>query len=381
MWKRWQLFYVLLHLCADVSTEKTDLDSPFNLMLLRTFRNWTFDAFGRTGTEGGKDIKLARDSQSTQQIVPDYIPFPCNVTGGRSQEVPDSIHELRPGDIDVIAAMGDSLTAGTGIFAHNLFQVIIENRGVAAFGGGQGTWRQYLTLPNIIKEFNHNLIGYAKEDSLTIHEASQLNVAESGAMSEDMPYMAEVLVKRIKSDPRINVEKDWKLISLMIGDNDFCTNICWTSSPWSILEKHKADMIEVLTILRDNLPRTFVSQKYQSLIQEYYNIIERWQELDIEISTYPQFHTDDFTVVAQPITLNLFIPPTADGSPDMTYFSSDCFHVTQKVNALISNAVWNNLLEPVGAKAKYSQKLFDKFLCPAPERPYLATMRNSTEQK
>lgn len=67
------------------------------------------------------------------------------------------MHKLRPGDIDVIAAMGDSLTAGMGIFAYNLFQVIIENRGVTATGGGQGTWRQYLTLPNIIKVRRSNL--------------------------------------------------------------------------------------------------------------------------------------------------------------------------------------------------------------------------------
>lgn len=65
--------------------------------------------------------------------------------------MPTSVHKLRPGDIDVIAAMGDSLTAGAGAFAHNLLQIIVENRGVAATGGGQGTWRQYLTLPNIIK--------------------------------------------------------------------------------------------------------------------------------------------------------------------------------------------------------------------------------------
>jgi hypothetical protein len=58
---------------------------------------------------------------------------------------------LRPGDIDVIAAMGDSLTAGAGIFANSIFHILVENRGVTATGGGQGTWREYLTLPNIIK--------------------------------------------------------------------------------------------------------------------------------------------------------------------------------------------------------------------------------------
>lgn len=58
---------------------------------------------------------------------------------------------MRPGDIDVIAAIGDSLTAGSGIFAENLLELFVENRGVQANIGGKGTWRTYLTLPNILK--------------------------------------------------------------------------------------------------------------------------------------------------------------------------------------------------------------------------------------
>ncbi|XP_032666889.1 phospholipase B1, membrane-associated-like [Odontomachus brunneus] len=412
MWKRWQLCCILLYLCAEVSTQRTTLDSPFNVMMLRVLRNWTFDTFGKTGVEGGKNIQTARNAQTTQEIVLDHVSFPCNVTGGRSQMVPDSVHNLRPGDIDVIAAMGDSLTAGAGIFANNLLQVIIENRGVAALGGGQRTWRQYMTLPNIIKEFNPNLIGYAMEDSLTTHEASQLNVAESGAMSADMPYMAEILVKRIKNNTKIDVKKHWKLISLMIGCNDFCSNICWVPSPWSILEKHKTDLLKVLRTLRDNLPRTLVSLippphmktlidsrkgrqslkcylttdfecscifglRFQSSLPEYYNIMRRWQELDIEISTYPEFQRDDFAVVTQPITLDLKIPSASDGYADMTYFSHDCFHLTQKANARFANGVWNNMLEPSGAKTTNWQNLFEKFHCPTPERPYFATLKNS----
>jgi hypothetical protein len=36
----------------------------------------------------------------------------CNASGPghRSSNIPSSVHQLRPGDIDVIAAMGDSLT-------------------------------------------------------------------------------------------------------------------------------------------------------------------------------------------------------------------------------------------------------------------------------
>ncbi|EZA61436.1 Phospholipase B1, membrane-associated [Ooceraea biroi] len=385
MWKWWQFYCVLLHLWARSSCQKTALDSPFNLMVLRAFRNWSFDAFGRTGTEE-RYLQLARDAGKVQEVIPDHVPFPCNVTVKRSAEIPNSVHKLRPGDIDVIATMGDSLTAGAGIFANNIFQ-----------------------------EFNPNLIGYALGDALASHEASQLNVAESGAFSEDMPYMAEVLVKRIKSDPRIDLQKHWKFVSIMIGDNDFCTNMCWVSSPWSILEKHKEHMLQVLRTLRDNLPRTFValippphlkalvetrigrpsfkcfvttdiecSCMFGSVFQKskstYYEIMRRWQEMDLEIAASPEFQRNDFAVVAQPLMMDASIPLASDGYSDITYLSSDCFHISQKANAWFANSLWNNLLAPVGTKETKLHGLFERFHCPTPERPYLATMLNSRKQ-
>lgn len=45
------------------------------------------------------------------------------------------MHELRPGDIQVIANLGDSLSAGTGALARSALQVAIEYRGVAWSGG------------------------------------------------------------------------------------------------------------------------------------------------------------------------------------------------------------------------------------------------------
>ncbi|TGZ57433.1 hypothetical protein DBV15_11347, partial [Temnothorax longispinosus] len=364
MWKWWQFYCALLHISVLASDRKTVLDTPFNIMLHRAIREWTFNAFG-----------------------------------GRSSKVPESVHKLRPGDIDVIATMGDSLMAGAGIFADNLFQILIENRGVTMTGGGQGTWRQYLTVPNIIKEFNPNLIGYALGDSLTTDKASQLNVAESGAMSADMVYMADMLVKKIKNDPRIDLQKHWKFISLMIGSNDFCSKICWIPSPWSVLETHKTDLLQALRTLRDNLPRTFVALLPPPHLKAMVEIREEkpslncflgtkfvcscmfgltswrfrsmWQKLDMEIATYSEFQRDDFTVVTQPILVNFSIPFASNGYTDMTYLSRDCLHV-------IANSLWNNLFEPVGAKSTRWNN--NKFRCPTQEKPYLTTMLNSKQQ-
>jgi len=52
----------------------------------------------------------------------------------------------------------------------------------------------------------------------------------------------------------MTIKFDLQLISLMIENNDFCSEMCWIPSAWSILERHKADLLQVFQTLRDNLP-------------------------------------------------------------------------------------------------------------------------------
>ena len=40
-----------------------------------------------------------------------------------------TVHKLKPGDINVVAAFGDSITSGNGADADNLLEVILNARG------------------------------------------------------------------------------------------------------------------------------------------------------------------------------------------------------------------------------------------------------------
>jgi len=64
---------------------------------------------------------------------------------------------LKPGDIDVIGSLGDSLIAGNGALEEFAVGTFIEARGVSWCIGGQGNWRQFLTLPNILKVYKKML--------------------------------------------------------------------------------------------------------------------------------------------------------------------------------------------------------------------------------
>jgi len=112
-----------------------------------------------------------------QKVQPQFSPmdkFFCDVNGpgGRSPIPPMSVHKLRPGDIDIVGAMGDSLTAGNGALANNIVEVLIENKGVS-FMGGQANWRKFLTVANILKEFNPNLYGYSLADGYSTHNSAR----------------------------------------------------------------------------------------------------------------------------------------------------------------------------------------------------------------
>jgi hypothetical protein len=55
--------------------------------------------------------------------------FPCEMS---SKQIPNdelTVHKLRPNDIQCVAAMGDSLTAGLGAHAETPIGLVTENRG------------------------------------------------------------------------------------------------------------------------------------------------------------------------------------------------------------------------------------------------------------
>lgn len=130
-------------------TERTFMDSTLSRFMYRSMRNLTLIAVGQTGyrTRG----------RFLQEPFPETMKFPCNLKMGRSRAIPESVQRLRPGDIKVIAAIGDSLTAASGASSNSFGDMFIENRGLAWSIGGQWNWRNATTLPNILKEYNPNV--------------------------------------------------------------------------------------------------------------------------------------------------------------------------------------------------------------------------------
>ncbi|GAB0096525.1 hypothetical protein DMENIID0001_120490 [Sergentomyia squamirostris] len=406
------VIFILASLINISSGQVTYLDQGIYRVLYRMGRLAVFNSVGFTGIEK-KYFRVNKARNKLQKQFSKDDPFFCDPQGPgrRSDQVPESVHKLRPGDIDIIGAIGDSLTAGNGAMATNIPQVTMENKGMSGLVGGQGTWRQFLTIPNILKVYNPNLYGYSLRDSLSILPESKFNVAEIGAMSRDTPYQAYNLLKRMRSDNRVNMKRHWKLITYLIGSNDFCADICYQKDPADSVKKHKKEMIKTLRILKDNFPRTMVqviatpslefllkfrgtppicilthmvecpclfSLQRESLLKLYIRIMEAWKKVEEEVVNREEFHNKpDFSVNFNPFSDQIFIPTTRSGKTDFTYMSMDCFHFSQKGYAMASNALWNNMMEPFNNKSHIWKKEFEEFKCPTEEQPFLTTKMNS----
>lgn len=356
------------------------------------------------------NLKYIQTTGRVQDKISSEQAFPCPLNNTQSPEPPTSVHRLRPGDIDIIGAMGDSLTAGTGMISKILFHLLIEFRGQTMLGGGLKDWRTYLTLPNILKEFNPNLYGYATANTLAKFRAARFNVAEAFAVTQDMPYMAEVLIKRLQNDPKVDMNKHWKMISIFIGANDVCNDMCYYDNLQDFLENHRKYLHRTLEILRDNIPRLMVNiisipdidnvlqtidvsaacntletafcpcLKGNSItakqLQERHQALRRFQEIDVEVASLKEFQLDEFAAVPRNLAQNKTLRKLANGRTDMRYFAIDCFHFSQYANAAYTTMLWNDMLQKETPPFTEAKRPFETFECPSEEKPYIETLRN-----
>lgn len=81
-------------LAVDVTDQKTPLDKGMMLNWFHAFRRFMFNFVGKTG--------LRTKGSFLQEKIPDDLPFPCNVSLGRSEKTPKSVHKLRPGKFEFV---------------------------------------------------------------------------------------------------------------------------------------------------------------------------------------------------------------------------------------------------------------------------------------
>ncbi|XP_077409549.1 phospholipase B1, membrane-associated-like [Vanacampus margaritifer] len=356
--------------------------------------------------DGGDASPLASPNTGTPMLCEDI---------GPSDSTPASVHEVRPGDIRVVAAVGDSLTAGNGVASSptNVLDVLTQYRGLSWSVGGDGNLTTVTTLPNILKHFNANVTGYSVGTGKQHTPQAFLNQAVAGAKSNNLPPQVRALVARMKNDTRINFKSDWKVITVFIGGNDIC-DYCYNSLKFSV-ENFVKNVQESLDHLHKEVPRALVNlieplhimplrdmhldpslkcptwlvnilcpcvilpKPTSTSLDKLAQLNRQYQLMLNELVESKRYDTrSDFTVVVQPFFREIIVPRLADGRPDRSYFSADCFHLSQKAHTQMARSLWNNMLEPLGNKSSTQDFSTDlKLKCPSKTSPFIRTFRNS----
>ncbi|XP_068505439.1 phospholipase B1, membrane-associated-like [Syngnathus scovelli] len=363
-------------------------------------------------TEGNSPTN---DSSTSPLISPDMGTVMACEDIGPSVSTPNSVHELRPGDIRVVAAVGDSLTAGNGIASSptNVLDVLTQYRGLSWSVGGDENLTTVTTLPNILKHFNANVTGFSVGQGKQSTPQAFLNQAVAGAKSKDVPSQVRALVARMKNDSSINFKSDWKVITLFVGGNDIC-DYCYNSLFFSV-ENYVKNVRESLDYLHKEVPRALVNliepldiiplrkmhvdaslkcptwlvnflcpcvtlpKPTSTSLEKLENLNRQYQVMLTELVESNRYDTrPDFTVVIQPFFREIIVPVLPDGRPDRSYFSADCFHLSQKAHTLMARSLWNNMLEPLGNKTSFQDFRKDiQLKCPSKTSPFIRTYRNS----
>ncbi|KAI9252815.1 GDSL lipase/esterase [Phascolomyces articulosus] len=189
---------------------------------------------------------------------------------------PAGVHDLRPDDIKVVAALGDSIMAGfalegindgpggTGIL--NL-SAITEFRGKSwGIGGDDGA----ITLANFVKHYNSSLEGPAVGKHLVFlcgddencnyrhPDIDILNAAISGGIAKTLNAELDYLIPRMMQLPNVNFATDWKMITIQIGSNDQCAS-CGDNTADVTVEAYGNYVEAAIERIRSNVPRVIVN--------------------------------------------------------------------------------------------------------------------------
>uniref|UniRef100_A0A915D6W9 Lipase_GDSL domain-containing protein n=1 Tax=Ditylenchus dipsaci TaxID=166011 RepID=A0A915D6W9_9BILA len=127
---------------------------------------------------------------------------------------------LSPEDIDIVAAMGDALSTGIGLWP----DTDIEFRGAAFTTGGDANIDGLVTFANILLVFNPQLegISHGMGDVNSLPDY-QFNVAETGAETDHMVKQANVLIARIKARySSQQLASKWLMLFITIGTEELC---------------------------------------------------------------------------------------------------------------------------------------------------------------
>lgn len=344
----------------------------------------------------------------------DYLPknpVPVwNCTAPAAKPLPsNNVRRLKPGNIKVVMALGDSISAGFAMHAGHALDVFtfLEYRGdVFSIGGNNGNY----TFPNFLQTYAPDIVGASIGNSLPLDylkifnhaiqpfdpRVTHLNAAQSGAVVSDCPAQVSYIEQQLKTTYALQVdyELDWKVMTIFIGANNLCS-ACRNSSS-SNPDNYINELDAVLAQINSTIPRTFVNVMLLFNISQVWNIHQQtdyckfmWEfvvttecgcltdhstpqdreTMDLYTIQYNEritalaekwnsYNYDGFYVAVQPFLQNQIVD-------SVNYVSKlDCFHPSPIANAAFAIGLWNSMMLPADQKPHAVDPDNLYFICP-----------------
>jgi len=328
-----------------------------------------------------------------------------------SATVPTNVNSLRPADIKLVMALGDSLTAANGAGAQDPLMIILQYRGLAFLAGGDKTLEEHITIPNILRKFNPDVFGQSIGIGASdVWQVAYLNSGVPGAKAVDLPGQALDLVQKLQSHSEVDIQNDWKLLNIFIGGNDVC-GYC-KNPAGNTPDDFAGNISKAVQIIKDHVPRVLVNvvtmlhlEMVRSIDRDEFfcqalhvdechcesdtnftndqisKVCQDMQAVEKQIESSGAFEADDFTFVTQPFFNEIVEPPMKNGKVDILFFCPDCFHFSQSGHAVVASWVWQNMMEPVGSKTTKGNISMPALplKCPDKDCPFIRTVKNSQD--
>merc|ERR1712136_28854 len=311
--------------------------------------------------EAWKDDHIGKFEKGRNQAIPENM-LNCP-DHPPSPNPPTSVHALRPADVKLVAAIGDSLTAANGALASTPLGLLTEYRGRAFAVGGDKDATSVVTMPNILRTHNDDLDGHSVRTGKKGTKNSRLNFAVPGSTAANLHTQALELVDQLRQDPNVDFNNDWKVITVFVGGNDAC-NYFDGQVDENTPDMFIAGIKKAIDVFNASVPKAFV------------NLVEV-----LDLSILPDLSKGFICPM-----LHKYLCKHIASGKDNDKVKELIGQYNKKIEDLIGSgkghaaageALWNNMMEPVGQKQVSWNPDYEQVKCPNKNNPYFSTYKNS----
>jgi phospholipase B1 len=336
-------------------------------------------------------VSLVIASPNSSESLSDFAISSCPALTAKAAAT--SVQDLRIDDITVIAAIGDSITAGYSAIPKADVNGAIglgdlrEDRGKSFSTGGDSGAE---SLGNFMAQFSSKVSGRSYGSrGLSIfmghnNDKDALNAGVVRAEVNDLSKQVDWVYSQMQNDKTVNIENDFKLMTLYVGANNICSSCItavdpaqWANEIRSVLKKLEAKIPRLIVIL----PHLFkLSQVWDvtgdvaycdkrraspltgecicAFLEGADGVAKRAAmdklsdqlnaELDKIREEYVAKNSASFMVTVDPSVSGFSMKEFG-----LDYISNiDCFHPSQEAHAVFARALWNNLNLSFDQKSK-----------------------------